>query len=124
MATPQEPRRERRAGRRRFPKPSIRIVCRKGSLGLGPNLGVALRELSETGAQLIVNEALEKRQEIEIEFHRPAHGRPLKVLAEVVWVRPEPGETFAVGTRFRRRLEYGDFQILTDANPKPPPPKQ
>src|SRR5256885_2178544 len=51
-------RKNRRANPRRAPKGSTRVTCRRGSLGLGPNLALSLLDVSETGARLLVKEPL------------------------------------------------------------------
>src|SRR5438128_2163012 len=54
----------RRHSRRQPPKGSVRAFCRKGTLGLGPNIAVRLLDLSEGGAQLVVSEELQPGQEV------------------------------------------------------------
>jgi hypothetical protein len=114
MSSPEPPRRqERRSDRRRAIKRSITVSCRKGSLGLGPNLAVALLDLSEGGVRLTVKEPLEHGQEIEIELTAPGQGRPLRLLATIVWAIAAADGTHAIGARFHRRMAYADLQRLT-----------
>ncbi len=59
MTEPASPGRNRRLAQRRPAKHRVKIVCRRGALDLGPNLAVSLLDVSETGARLIVKEAVQ-----------------------------------------------------------------
>ncbi len=100
----------RRVEPRRRARGNVRIGCMKGKLGLGMNLAFALLDASETGVRLIVTTALEKGQEIEVNFVGPARGKPCKQLAEVMWCVPAADGRFCVGARFHHRLSYSDLQ--------------
>jgi hypothetical protein len=98
--------------RRTPPKANARVSCRRGALGLSPNLACAILDVSETGIRLRVREALPARQEIEVGLEGLGHPRPLRVSAEVVWCVGIADGDFCIGARFQRRLSYGDLHML------------
>jgi hypothetical protein len=110
---PPSPNDNRRASRRRRPKPSTRLACRCGAFGLGHDVPAVALDLSETGARLLLEEELFPGQEVELAFQSPNRPRPLKVAAEVVWCEPEPNGGFGAGVRFRRQMDYPALLGLT-----------
>jgi len=101
-------RRERRLAARR----STRVICFKGPLGLGANLALAARDVSEGGICLVLAEALALGQEVEIHLESLQHRRPLKIPGVVVWTRPTDEGPVHVGVRFERSLPYRELQAL------------
>jgi hypothetical protein len=89
---------------------SVRAECRRGSLGLGPNLLLRPLDLSETGARLVLRDALSKGQEVELLF-AAGGARPVKRLAHVIWSLPAEGG-HVVGLRFSSCVGYPDVQAL------------
>jgi hypothetical protein len=102
----------RRLNRRRPAKRSVQVACRKGALGLGPNLAVAVLDLSEEGARLLLKAELPPRQEVELDLTAPGVSRPWVTMADVVRCVPVGDGTFEVGLRLRRRLSYADLSHL------------
>jgi hypothetical protein len=102
----------RRGAIRRKPK-SVEISCRRGSTGMGPDIALLLRSISEAGARLLVTAALAPDDEVEIEFRSALLPRPVRVLAEVVRVKAVPGNVYCAAVRFQRRLSYAEFGRLT-----------
>lgn len=100
----------RRASRRGPLRTNIHVECRKGTMGLGPNLLIASQDISETGMRITLNAVLEKGQEVEIVLHGIARGKPVKRSARIVWVVPGENNTCSVGVRFDRVLEYAAMQ--------------
>jgi hypothetical protein len=96
----------RRAFMRRSPKRSSKITCRKGALGLGPNIGVRLLDLSEAGLRMIVKKELTTKDEVEIGLMAPGGVRETICKGRVVWVVPTADGEFAVGILFEKRLPY------------------
>jgi hypothetical protein len=107
------PEQDRRLTPRRLAKPGVQVICREGSLGLGPNVALSVYDVSETGIRLVVKSALATGQEIEMELIGPGHSRALKILAEVVWSLPIEGGNYWAGAKLRRRLTYAEFADLT-----------
>ncbi len=103
---------DRRRARRKTGKKSTSIACRKGSLGLGPNLAIKLVDLSEEGARLRVKEQIASGTEVEIALTGVGLSKPFVVMAVVVWCRMDQNE-FLMGVKFRGRVSYVDFMHLT-----------
>src|SRR4051794_172168 len=87
--SPDLPLRTRVANRRRSPglsfRASSKVICRKGIMGLGPNIALAVADVSEIGVQLLVKETLQRGQEVEVCLLAPGHSRELKRAGRVVW---------------------------------------
>lgn len=82
-------------------------------MGVGPDIGIALRNLSEASARLLVTSALQPDDEIELEFSSAALPKPVRVLANVVRSKAVPGNVYCVAVRFQKRLPYAEFTRLT-----------
>ena len=113
MDSSNEPEQERRHHPRHVPKPGVRVVCRTGTLGVGPNLAISLVDISEMGLRLVVPSTMQKGQEVQIELEAPGRGRALKLMADVIWSMPNDEGTYWLGIEFRRQLTYGELQDLT-----------
>jgi hypothetical protein len=113
MSTEQTPKpaaANRRIVRRRTLKKGVAISVRKGQMGLGPNLAVGGVEVSDDGVQLRVKAELQKGDEIEVGLTGIGRSRPMLLMAEVCWCRPEEGKgTFLLGARLRHRLTYAEI---------------
>jgi hypothetical protein len=103
----------RRASRRLPLRSSVRIECRKDSLGLGPNLATSAVDLSETGVRLVLKAPLEKGQEVEILIGCQGHGQFVKRLGNVMWSQAVPTGAYAVGVHFQKALAFLDYQNVT-----------
>jgi hypothetical protein len=102
----------RRGAIRRKPK-GVEISCRRGALGVGPDIAVMLRSLSESGARLIVTMALKSGEELEIEFRSSAYPKSIRMMADVVRCKAVPGNMYCAAVRFQKRLGYAEFSRLT-----------
>jgi hypothetical protein len=91
---------------RSSPHRVVAVSCLQGHLGLGPNLAVALLELGEAGACLLVTKPLSVGEEIELSLEGVGGGPPVKALAEVVWSAPVDGDRHRTAVRFRHSLSY------------------
>jgi hypothetical protein len=107
-----QPEKNRRAARRRAAKRSVKITCVPSPHGLGANVAVALQDVSEAGARLIVRVPITPGQEVEVSFVGVGHRKPVKTVAEVIWCVPTPDSTYHLGLRFQRYLTYQDLQEL------------
>jgi hypothetical protein len=104
----------RRASRRAPFRGTIRVECRKGSLGLGPDLTAAALDISETGTRLILRSSLPKGQDVEILVHGAGgYGRPRKRTGRVIWSFPTEDDQCCVGVRFDGHIPFADLQALT-----------
>jgi hypothetical protein len=104
---------EARRTTRQQPKPGTEVSCRRGAMGLGPEVAVRLLDVSEAGAMLVVPEALPLGVEIELAIMPPGQSRPLVRTGTVVRCQPLAGEGFAAGVEFQSYLSYGDLFQLT-----------
>ena len=111
-SSPPPPRPNHRASRRYPPKRSTRVRATRNSLGLGPNIALAVLDLSETGIRLLLGENLRRGQEFEVVLES-AGSRPVKVVAGVVWSVGTAEGQFCVGARFQKLIGYADVQALT-----------
>jgi hypothetical protein len=107
-ANPNE--KNRRSTSRKRPRKHTGIECRKGTLGLGPNLALELAQLSEQGAQVRIHSGLKVGDEVELVFLGENGGRGVKVVGKVVWIKPTNTSKEAIlGVRFHKRLSYRDY---------------
>src|SRR5436309_1737335 len=102
----------RRKSPRRRPRTSVKIECRKGSYGLGPNLGAAVLDVSDTGARLIVLEGFNLAAEVELQIMSYGINKPIKRLAVIRWQVTLADGRFCIGAEFLKRLDYRDWQNL------------
>jgi PilZ domain len=109
-ASSSSPAKEQRRIRRRATKRGTVVICRKGTLGLGPNLAIRISNISEEGARLLLKSRLTKGEEIEISLTPPGVSRPLVFVAVVSWCVAAKGEDgFWTGSKFRPALSYSDI---------------
>jgi c-di-GMP-binding flagellar brake protein YcgR len=103
---------DRRMGVRRRVTRRVDISLRRGTLGLTPNLAIALVDVSEEGMGVRLTEALDPGAEVEIVLSFPIVSKSLKLLGEVCWCNSGPYETFLAGVRLRRRLTHLELAEL------------
>jgi hypothetical protein len=107
---PSNPVKDHRRIKRRATKKGTSVICRKGKLGLGPNLAIRIRDISEEGTRLLLKSQLAKGDDIEITLTAPGTSRPLTVMAVVAWSVPaKEGDGFWTGAKFRNPLNYSDM---------------
>ena len=102
----------RRSSTRLAAKPSSRVLVRKGTLDIGPNLALKLLDVSERGIRLVLQVPVVQGQDVSIALESVAHGRPIKCRGRVVWVVETAEEEFCTGIRLDKPLEYRDLQLL------------
>ncbi len=105
----------RRSSRRMPPNRLARVECRRGGLGLGPNLLLSILDISETGIRLVLRAPIEAGQEAEVLLQGLGITRPEKRLARVVWVLPLDEGGYCAGLHFDKPLRYVDLQRLARA---------
>ncbi len=93
------------------PKGGTKARCSRGALGLGANLAVAVLDVSETGARLVLKADLPKGQEVELALENVG-GRAVKGLAEIVWSVALADGNFCVGAHFHKFISYTDLTSL------------
>ena len=106
----------RRRSQRRKVRTTVKMQCRKGGHGLGPNLASSLLDISESGTRLIITQPLEVMGEVEIIINGYGMKGSIKRLGNVRWqVKLENGQ-FCVGVEFQKSLDYRDCQNLASPN--------
>ena len=105
--------RNRRLSQRRPAKGRLRVICRRGGLDLGPNLALAVLDLSETGVRLVVKEALEPGREVSVSLEGQSNLRPILRVGNVAWCVPSADGSHCVGVCYQKRLAYRDFLELS-----------
>src|SRR5262249_15598061 len=86
---------------------SVKIECRKGTVGFGTNLVVEPVNLSETGVRLVLKTEFSTGQEVEIIFQ--GQGPPVKRVGKVRVSVPRTDGTFETGIDFDSNLSYSDY---------------
>ena len=107
-----QPQVNRRSSRRSALRGTVRVECRKGALGLGPDLVKFPLDISETGVRLVLKVALAEGQEVEV-LISGGHAKPLKRTGRVIWSVPTEGNCHVVGLRFDGYLPFGELQGMT-----------
>jgi hypothetical protein len=105
----------RRRGMRKAPRSTVKVECRHGSSGLGKNLVIQFRDISEGGARLVIKEALGPKEEVEVLIFGSSQSKPLKRLANACWVLPLEDGHFCVGLEFQKRLLFAE--VCQNARP-------
>jgi hypothetical protein len=105
-------RRNQRACRRQLPKGSTKAQATRNSLGLGPNIAVNVLDISERGVRLLLKEKLAPGHEFEVVLESAA-SRPVKVVAEVIWMVEAADGRFCVGARFVKPISYAEMRALS-----------
>jgi hypothetical protein len=103
----------RRIHSRRCPKRGTKATCRLGTLDLGPNLVLALLDVSETGVRLLLREPVGAAKEVTVTLEGSHHRRPLRLTGRVAWCLATAEGGHCVGVQFERRLPYAECLKLT-----------
>lgn len=104
---------QRRRAQRRRPRTNVCVECRKGALGLGPNLCLEFRDLSETGLRFLTKVPLKKKDEVEVAISGHGMRGSIKRMAEVRWVEAVSDQQFLVGLEFQKLIPFRDVHSLT-----------
>jgi hypothetical protein len=113
MSQPTPPAANRRTARRQQPKRTTKVICRRGNLGIGPNLVHSLLDLSEGGLRALSHTPLQPGESLEVTIEALWLRQPLRREGEVVWCLETAARQHVVGIKFHKRLSYADFQGLT-----------
>jgi len=103
----------RRASRRAPLRTTVKVECRKGAHGLGPNLVRMPLDLSERGVRLVLKAGLAEGQEVEVLILGGGYTQPLKRLGRIVWSLPTENGNHVVGVRFDGSVPFADLQGMT-----------
>ncbi len=102
----------RRGSRRLPPRGTVKFECRKGALGLGPNLAVRCLDVSENGLRLVLKAELPRGAEVEVVIVGGVP-KPVKRLGLVMRVQPAEAGAYEVGIRLRSPIDYPTLQAVT-----------
>ncbi len=111
MTAPAKPT-NRRASARRRARRAITLQCRRGAMGLGPNLCTGLLDVSERGVQLLLKESLKPGDEVEVVLDGHGLQKAIRRMAQVRWVQSLPDGQWCAGVRFEKLLSYRELQTL------------
>jgi hypothetical protein len=90
----------------------VNLAVRSGMSGLGPDLAAGLVDMTQDGLGILLKEPIPAGMEVTIDLSLPGMEKPLRVLAEIRWCRPQ-GDTFRAGVRLLRRLSVPTLNNLT-----------
>lgn len=110
--TPTPARPNQRRSRRQSPKGSTRVRAFRNALGVGPNIGTSVLDVSETGVRLTLKENLAPGTEFEVNLETVGGSRSVKAIAVIVWSVPAADGRFVVGASFQKAISYSDLQSL------------
>ncbi len=91
---------ERRRSRRQRPKMTTEIACRPQTVIVGPDVALAVLDISAEGIRLMVNAPLEKGQRIEVDLQGIGYSKPIKMNAEVIWSLATADGNWCIGAKF------------------------
>src|SRR4051812_1813885 len=99
----------RRSSERRKPRRTVKVECRNGSHGLGPDIAVGVLDLSDTGVRMIIKSAVAVKKDVEITISGYGMMKAMKVLATIRWVVAIENGQFCIGAEFQKRIPYREW---------------
>jgi hypothetical protein len=97
----------------RPPRRHIGVVIRRGTTGLGPNLGVGLVDLTVDRFKVRLTNPVAVGDDLEVELSPPGSGKALKFRGQVVTCRPSAdGKTSVAKVLLRHRLTFRELAEL------------
>ena len=108
--------RNRRRSMRRKARTSVKVQCRKGAYGLGPNIAGSILDLADSGVRLIVTAPLNISGDVEVLITGYGLRQTIKRLGYVRWQLKLENGDFCTGIEFQKRIDYRDWQNLSSPN--------
>jgi hypothetical protein len=102
---------DQRAGDRRRPRGAAWVEVRVDPNG--PDLAVALADVSSEGIGVWLTDPVRPGAEVEVSLVRPKGGAPVRIPAEVRWCAQGADWTYRTGLRLLRPLDAGDLRDLS-----------
>ena len=100
----------RRGGRRLTPRSNTSVACRPNVMDVGPNVTVAVIDLSDSGVQLRVKGALPVGQVAVLTLGGSYNGKSVRRTARVRWCAPVAADgTARVGFAFDSPVGYAEL---------------
>lgn len=106
----------RRRSRRSKARTTVKIQCRKGALGLGPNVALSVLDLSDSGVRLMIKQPLDLMSEVEVLIDGYGMKDSIKRLGNVRWLINAEGGQYCVGIEFQKSLSYRDWLNMASPN--------
>jgi PilZ domain len=103
---------ERRRRPRRAARPWAKAELRLGQTDLGPDLGLALLDVSEDGARIRLRLTVQPGDAAEVVLWPPGETAPVRRRARVVWCRPGIQGSFLAGVRLAEPLTAEELNAL------------
>ena len=103
---------DRRGGDRRSPRADARVECRR--VGSGPDVAIALLDVSARGLKLAVHGPLQRGERVRVAVGPPAEPWSYHGPAVVRWSVPGAEGTALVGLRLRRPLTAQALAALSE----------
>jgi hypothetical protein len=97
---------------RRPPKRSTKVRAYRNGMGFGPNIGIGVLDISETGVRLSLKEELPVGREFELTLEGPG-SRPVRIHGRVVWIIKAEDGTYAMGASFEKSIAWADVLALS-----------
>lgn len=97
---------DRRLSSRRRVTKHVDVTVQVGTLGLGPNIGIALIDISEEGLGVHLKTPVKPGDAVEVDLSFPVASKTWKLFGDVCWCNPGRFGTFVAGIRLRRRLTH------------------
>jgi hypothetical protein len=113
VSEPEPKKKNRRLFPRRSAIPKVKVTCRTNVLDMGPNVAVAVLDVSETGVRLLVNVPLQVGQEVLLGMEGAAHPRPVMRQGKVVWCVQVTEGGHCAGIRLEKDLKGEDVEKVT-----------
>lgn len=104
---------DHRRVKRKAAKKHTAVICRKGSLGLGPNVAVRIEDISGDGIRLLIKVAVQRGDELEITLQPAGFGQPVVRHGTVVWCCGPDENQYHVGVKFDKTLQYNELFVMT-----------
>ena len=102
---------DQRGDSRRKPRGAAWVEVRLDVMG--PDLAVALADVSAEGLGVWLTEPVRPGEEVEVSLVRPEGGAPMRVPAEVRWCAQGADWTYRTGLRLLRPLDESDLADLS-----------
>jgi hypothetical protein len=81
---------------------------------MGPDLGLALSDVSAEGLRVRLRGPVRAGEEAEVTLHPPDTDAVIRTRGRIIWCRPAGGWAFLAGVRLRRRLTTDEMGMVVN----------
>ena len=103
---------DRRREHRWEPRGGVEVVCKVGDSGQGPDVALALLDVSASGARLLVRDAPALGEAVEVCLYTTSGPGWFRQAARVVWSVAARGGHYFAGVRFEAALASEEAEAL------------